>query len=107
MSEKGRKWGAGHPSAMWRLGLKELRNAMNPSKESVADTEIGLFGTETQGEIAKARGGPGAGPEQEGSEKKYTLAELRGIAKQKAQEAERGMERTDKQQGRDGPEKER
>ena len=63
MSE--RKIGAGHVAAMARLGLKELRNAANPSRESVADTEIGLYGTQTQGEIAEARGGPGQGPEQE------------------------------------------
>jgi hypothetical protein len=50
-----RKFGEGHAEAMLRLGLKELRNALNPSKESVADTEIGLFGTATQGEIAESR----------------------------------------------------
>lgn len=49
------KFGAGHASAMARLGLKELRNAFNPSKESVADTEMGLYGTLTQGEVAEAR----------------------------------------------------
>jgi hypothetical protein len=63
MSE--RKIGAGHFSAMVRLGLKELRNAFNPSRESVADNEVGLYGTQTQGEIAAARGGPGHGHEQE------------------------------------------
>ena len=52
-----RKIGEGHAGAMFRLGLKELRNALNPSRESVADNEIGLYGTLTQGEIAKARGG--------------------------------------------------
>jgi hypothetical protein len=49
------KIGAGHAEAMLRLGLKELRNALNPSKESVADSEIGLYGTKTQGEIAESR----------------------------------------------------
>jgi hypothetical protein len=49
------KIGEGHAEAMLRLGLKELRNALNPSKESVADSEIGLFGTKTQGEIAESR----------------------------------------------------
>ena len=62
-----RKIGAGHAEAMFRLGLKELRNAANPSRESVADTEIGLAGSLTQGEIAESRGGPGQGPEQEAS----------------------------------------
>jgi hypothetical protein len=55
------KFGAGHVSAMGRLGLKELRNAFNPSKESVADTEIGLYGTLTQGEVADSRA-PEIGP---------------------------------------------
>ena len=39
MSE--RKFGAGHVEAMGRLGLKELRNAFNPSRESVADAAGG------------------------------------------------------------------
>jgi hypothetical protein len=55
------KFGAGHVSAMGRLGLKELRNAFNPSKESVADTEMGLYGTLTQGEVADSRA-PEIGP---------------------------------------------
>ena len=50
------KIGAGHAAAMWRLGLRELRNAFNPSRDSVADTEMGLYGTQTQGEIAQSRG---------------------------------------------------
>jgi hypothetical protein len=54
--EPGRKIGAGHAAAMFRLGLKELRNAVNPARDSVADTELGLYGTQTQGEIAEARG---------------------------------------------------
>jgi len=51
-----RKIGEGHAAAMGRLGLRELRNAANPSRESVADAEFGLYGTATQGEIAQARG---------------------------------------------------
>jgi hypothetical protein len=104
---------------MWRLGLKELRNAANPSRESVADTEIGLYGTLTQGEIAQSRGSPGDGPEQEsprltlddlrggqaeagkptagltneGPEQKLTLDELRGHAAERAKEADIAMER--------------
>ncbi len=38
-----RKIGEGHVAAMARLGLKELRNALNPSRESVADNEIGVY----------------------------------------------------------------
>jgi hypothetical protein len=63
----GRKIGEGHADAMFRLGVKELRNAMNPSRESVADSEIGLYGSMTQGEIAQARGSFGLDAEQEKS----------------------------------------
>ena len=49
------KIGAGHLSAMGRLGLRELRNAMNPSRESVADQELGLYGTRTPGEVNDIR----------------------------------------------------
>ncbi len=86
MSE--RKIGDGHLSAMARLGLKELRNALNPSRESVADTEIGLYGTLTQGEIAEARGGPGQGPEQES----LSMDDLRAYAKERSQLDDRGKE---------------
>jgi hypothetical protein len=65
MAEEKPKIGAGHAAAMGRLGLKELRNALNPSREGAADSEIGLYGTMTQGEIAMARGSYGTDPEQE------------------------------------------
>ena len=95
-----RKIGEGHLSAMFRLGLKELRNALNPSRESVADTEIGLYGTETQGEIAKARGGPGQGPEQESPGGTMSLDDLRAYAKELSQSEERSKEQG-KEQGKD------
>ena|SRR5579872_2175348 len=90
MSE--RKIGDGHFAAMARLGLKELRNAVNPSRESVADNEIGLYGTLTQGEIAEARGGPGQGLEQESPGGKLSLDDLRGEAHQRAMDREHGRE---------------
>ena len=49
------KFGAGDVAAMGHLGLKELRHPSNPSRKSAADAEIGLYGTQTQGEIADAR----------------------------------------------------
>jgi len=85
----GRKIGEGHLAAMGRLGLKELRNALNPSRESVADTEIGLVGTLTQGEIAEARGGPGQGPEQESPGSTLSLDDLRAYAKELSQSEDR------------------
>jgi hypothetical protein len=80
-----RKIGEGHAAAMFRLGPKELRNALNPSRESVADNEIGLVGTETQGEIARARRGPGEGPEQESLLGNVSLDEVRAYAKELSQ----------------------
>lgn len=56
MSDKP-KIGAGHASAMFRLGFRELRNAANPSRESVADSEMGLYATRTPGEVAEIRHG--------------------------------------------------
>ncbi len=90
-----RKIGEGHVAAMARLGLKELRNALTPSRESVADNEIGLYGTQTQGEIAQARGGPGQGPEQE-STATVSLDDLRAYAKELSQAEDRS-----KQQGKE------
>ena len=87
-----RKIGEGHAAAMFRLGLKELRNALNPSRESVADQEIGLVGTLTQGEIADARGGPGQGAEQESRGNNLSLDDLRAYAKELSQTQERGKE---------------
>ena len=49
------KIGAGHVSAMGRLGLRELRNAANPSRESIADNELGLYGTSTPQDVDKIR----------------------------------------------------
>ena len=51
------KIGTGHASAMFRLGLREIRNAVNPSRESIADTEMGLYGTRTPGEVSEIRHG--------------------------------------------------
>src|SRR5271168_1633874 len=91
-----RKIGEGHLSAMARLGLKELRNALNPSRESVADAEVGLYGTATQGEIAEARGGPGQGPEQEA----LGLDDLRADTKARTPTADRGPEqRQEREEG--------
>jgi hypothetical protein len=94
-----RKWGEGHAAAMFRLGFKELRNAMNPSRESVADNEIGLYGSQTQGEIADARGNAGKGAEQESRETKQesrfatlTLDDIRAYAKELAEAQERNRD---------------
>src|SRR5947209_7798748 len=93
-----RKIGEGHVAAMARLGLKELRNALNPSRESVADQEIGLYGTQTQGEIAQARRGPGQGPEQESGARQessvvtLSLDDIRAYAKELSETQNRSQE---------------
>jgi hypothetical protein len=94
------KIGEGHAAAMGRLGLLELRNAAVLSRESVADKELGLYGTSTSGEISAARGGPGSGPEQE-SAATLTLDDLRGQAKEQGQERgkERERDRGDRDRG--------
>jgi hypothetical protein len=71
-----KKIGEGHLEAMARLGLKELRNALNPSRE-----------------IADARGGPGQGPEQESPSEKLSLDDLRTAAKEQSQLDGRNRER--------------
>src|SRR5437867_4388259 len=114
-----RKIGEGHAGAMFRLGLKELRNALNPSRESIADNEIGLYGSLTQGEIADARDGPGKGKEQESRETKQespaatlSLDDIRAYAKELSEAQDRSREQGKEQgkeqaqeQDRGGPER--
>jgi len=50
------KIGAGHAGAMFREGLRELRNALYPESNVAAQNpEYGLYGTRTPGEVAEAR----------------------------------------------------
>ena len=49
------KIGAGHASAMFRQGLRELRGAMYPESNVAQMPEYGLYGTRTPGEIAESR----------------------------------------------------
>jgi hypothetical protein len=50
------KIGEGHPGAMWRQGLDEIRNALYPdSNVAQKQGEYGLYGTRTPGEVAEAR----------------------------------------------------
>ena len=87
-----RKIGEGHAAAMFRLGLKELRNAINPSRDSVADQEIGVYGSATQGEIADARDGPGKGSNQESRIENLSLDDVRASAKELSQADDRSKE---------------
>ncbi len=71
------KIGEGHADAMARLGLKELRNAFNPARESVADSELGLYGTATQLEVGEQRGV---------SQETTTMADLDAAAQKQEQQ---------------------
>lgn len=53
--DKSTKIGAGHASAMFRLGLSELRGAVYPDSNVAQPTEYGLYGTRTPGEVAESR----------------------------------------------------
>jgi hypothetical protein len=50
------KMGTGHASAFFRQGLRELRSAFYPeSNVAQQQSEYGLYGTRTPGEIAESR----------------------------------------------------
>lgn len=84
--------GNGHAAGMGRLGLAELRQAASYGHGSVEQpTGPGIFGAPTQGEIAEAREGPGAGPNQEGKGT-MKLEKLLEIAAQKIKEASHSLE---------------
>ena len=83
--------GEGHAAAMGRLGLAELRNAFDPTKETVSDRDFGLYGSATQGEIADAR-----------EAKPLTLDGMRAAA-EKAREDGKGLDGPER--GREGPER--
>ncbi len=49
------KIGAGHPGAMGRQGLRELRGMLYPESNVAQPAEYGLYGTRTPGEVAEER----------------------------------------------------
>ena len=51
------KIGSEHLAAMGRQGLRELRAAMYPSSNVAQQSEYGLYGTMTPGEVAESRRG--------------------------------------------------
>ena len=57
MAEESNKIGAGHASAMARLGLRELRGAMYPESNVAQQPELGLYGTATPHEVHQSRHG--------------------------------------------------
>lgn len=57
MAEDNSKAGAGHASAMFRLGLRELRGSLYAESNVAQHPEYGLYGTRTPGEVAESRRG--------------------------------------------------
>lgn len=55
MAEQKAKIGAGHASAWFRQGLRELRAIFFPESNVAQQTEYGIFGTKTPGEVASGR----------------------------------------------------
>lgn len=63
MEDKNAKIGAGHLSAMARLGLRELRGALYPESNVAQPPELGVYGTATPHEVHQSRHGEQDGPE--------------------------------------------
>ncbi len=56
LQQQAPKIGATHPAAMVRLGLKEIREIMQPLPDSIkTPDEIGIYGTALPQEVYKAR----------------------------------------------------
>lgn len=55
MSSDAHKIGTGHLEAMARLGLRELREAMYTDSNIAQQSEYGLYGTATPGEVSESR----------------------------------------------------
>lgn len=73
--ENTRKAGAGHAAAMWRLGLREIREVGNPGGNVAQPSEYGLYGTMTPGEVAESRRGDERDLEDESPNRDSVLAD--------------------------------
>jgi len=94
------KLGAGHAQAMARLGLAELREAFNPSHDSIArHPESGLYGTALPSEVAAQKG---ADVQKESGDGRSTLDDRMTQAPDKTEPVRDDREREE----RDGPERE-
>jgi hypothetical protein len=89
------KIGAGHASAMFRQGLRELRASLYPESNIAQPSEYGIAGTLTPGEVAEARGSNNQNLEQEGPKNESVL-------ESRMRQAERnGPEREEKEPSMD------
>lgn len=90
------KIGSEHVKAMGRQGLRELRAAMYPDSNVVQQSEYGIYGTMTPGEVAEARRVDGRDLEDErppasALESRMAAVESRGV--EVPQRAEQEMDR--------------
>ncbi|MBC7817329.1 MAG: hypothetical protein IAG10_10610 [Planctomycetaceae bacterium] len=83
-SEPEVKIGAGHASAMFRQGLRELRGALYPESNVAQPTEYGIAGTLTPGEVAEGRKNYDQNFEQEGPKSDSILESRMRLAEQNA-----------------------
>ncbi len=74
------KIGAGHASAMFRQGLRELRASLYPESNIAQNAEYGIAGTLTPGEVAESRRCNDLNLEQEGPKSESVLATRMGQA---------------------------
>ena len=96
MKENTPKIGAGHVKAMFRQGLKETRGAFYPESNVAQPTEYGIYGTQTQGEIASDRRGDDRDYHEEGPYGRGSVLESRlqqSAERQQAKEPSREPER--------------
>lgn len=95
----GKKIGEGHAAGMGRKGFTEFGQyltAFNNAGMSVIE-DAGVFPNATQGEIAQGRRNEGSDLEQESTDRKLSMEELRKFAAERASEAEQGMEKKQQQ----------
>lgn len=90
------KIGAGHASAMFRQGLKEIRGALYAHSNVAQPTEYGMFGTATPGEVDRAIQQSARDPESEKDDgrdsalaERMRAAESRGGREDGAKELDR------------------
>lgn len=98
MTDK-QKIGAGHASAMARMGLRELRGAIYPGSNVAQQPELGVYGTATPHEVFQERHG-----ESDARESSHDIADEQGSVLESRMEqaqARDDMSRDDRDMGRD------
>ena len=79
-----KKVGEGHLAAMGRLGVRELRGATYPGSNVAQQSEYGLYGTLTPGEVAESRRGDGRDLDEESPRGNSILADRLQQAKDRS-----------------------